>query len=241
MASASSDVDSSAPKASDALRAAAAEVQDEVLYQDPVAEKDSKKIQKGPGAEPLPMKARIKGQNFAVVAFVDTSSTKRVSRGRVPISIRGAFETQEEAETYVRDVLYPADPDHHHFVVSMWEWGIVPPTQREFQAMDMEYHNPEVQQYMAQYFASRESDRQTLKARKKFAKQAASNKRNPENKALREESRKAARRQMAKAIWKPEGKPEGPEGTKETKEEAPRVAEISEEIPEEDSKMELID
>lgn len=203
--------------ASETVLSAAKEIERDHRYVDPVKDGE-KKVQHGPGAAPLPREARIKGQNYAVIALVESRSGHR---GRVPLQIRGAYATVDEANDYIRDVLYRADPDHDHFVVPMWEWGIVPPTQRERQAMDMEYHNPEVQRHMDQYFKQREADRASLKARKKRAKQVATNKRNPDNKAAREEVRRETRRQHAKAIWKETSDPADPrvDSEKSSKEE----------------------
>lgn len=195
--SADASAEKTQERASATVLSAAKEIERDHRYVDPVKDGE-KKVQHGPGAAPLPREARIKGQNYAVIALVESRSGHR---GRVPLQIRGAYATVDEANDYIRDVLYRADPDHDHYVVPMWEWGIVPPTQRERQAMDMEYHNPEVQRHMDQYFKQREADRASLKARKKRAKQVATNKRNPDNKAAREEVRRETRRQHAKAIW----------------------------------------
>jgi hypothetical protein len=187
------------------LRAAARDVMEHNLYRPPVSESDAKsKVQHGPGAAPLPEEARLEGQNYAVLALL--SPMNRGASRRVLTSIRGVFETQRAAERYINEVLYPADPDVDHFVVSMWQWGFLPPSSHHVARMDTTYHDPEIQAHMEGYFASIKRDKENIKRRKKAAiKQARDNKmgRNVDEQT-RKERRAAARRERAKALWKPD-------------------------------------
>lgn len=185
------------------------------MYNNPV--KDKKKTQHGPGMDPFPEAARLANQHFAIVALFPPGS-KQTGR-RVPICIRGVTATLEDAEEYIRDHLYPVDPDFTHVIVPMYEWGRYPPSQQESNRMDTTYHDPVMQQLMAGHFKTVAQDKVKLAARKRFAKQASRNKRNPANKTERATRRREARHLRAKALWTPGDKSESSSGSDDGKEE----------------------
>lgn len=191
---------------SELLSSAAREILDKNEYKPVVTKEEAARTsQHGPGAKPLPENVRLEDQNFGVIALLSPMNTKTASR-RVLVSFRGAFPTQKSAESYVDTVLHPADPDVDHYVISLWQWGFLPPSKSHVMQMDTKYHDPEVERHMKGYFDSIQRGKDEVRARRKkavkTAKAEATGKRL--DAAARENMRNKLRRDRAKPVWTPD-------------------------------------
>ena len=187
------------------VQAAAASIQENNVYTPVVSEEEMRRTpQHGPGAKPLPEHTRLEDQNFGVIALLSNTSQKAARR--VMVSFRGTFPTQDSAEAYIERVLHPADPDVDHFVIALWQWGMLPPSKTHVMQMDTKYHDPEVERYMQGYFDSIKRDRENLELRRKKAMKKA--KADSTQKRLdanaRRELQSAIRRNRSKPVWTPQ-------------------------------------
>lgn len=69
---------------------------------------------------------RVSGQRFALLSIVSPESNQKSHDGKLAIKIRGAFDTKEEADAYIRR-LQKTDPHFDIFIVDMYKWLLLPP------------------------------------------------------------------------------------------------------------------
>jgi hypothetical protein len=120
-----------------------AEVEDESVVE---AKEHTKYEKRELKAEEDPIK--VDQQNYVCVSFVAPYGTRQKSN-LTAIKIRGAFETEEEAEGWAEQ-LRDLDPDWDTWVMSMYNWCPFPPRMSD-PGIKVKYTDPQIQKIIDRY------------------------------------------------------------------------------------------
>lgn len=110
----------------------------------------------------------IDGQQYALISFVAPSGARQRSKF-VQVKIRGVFDDDDEAQAHAKK-LHEKDPDFDIHVVRMYEWLRIPPPQEVYEAVPMEYDDPDLDKVMKNYYSQQEAQRKAHEKRVKEAK-----------------------------------------------------------------------
>lgn len=152
------------------INAVVGETIEKNMYVPPKPVSPESGVRKGPGMGEDDESVRIDGQNFAVISFVAPFGARQRAK-RILLKIRGVFSTVEEAREYVKTKLAPADPDFDLFIVDMWSWKGIPPTEHEEKQRAFDYSDPKMQKIMQGHYKQMERNEKTMEMRKNFIKQ----------------------------------------------------------------------
>ena len=88
----------------------------------------------------------LDGQKFALISIVSPDSNQKSSK--CCVKIKGVFNTEEEARKHVK-LLIDNDPTYDIFIVSMYEWLLVPPNMDHIE--DQEYIDKELNEMISDF------------------------------------------------------------------------------------------
>jgi hypothetical protein len=89
---------------------------------------------------------KVPGQNWVCVSFVSPSSNQKTKS--LGMKIRGVFDTNEEAVSYVKRLIR-LDPTFDIFICEMYNWCLIPPDPEKIN--DQVYQNEELNKIISEY------------------------------------------------------------------------------------------
>jgi hypothetical protein len=104
---------------------------------------------------------QLSGQNYAVIEVVSPESTQKSDH--LCLKIKGVFDKLDEARGHAK-YLHENDPTFDLYVVSMYEWLLLPPNHDAI--ADQEYHDETLNTLISEYRENQEKTKIEFNVRK---------------------------------------------------------------------------
>lgn len=111
-------------------------------------------------------------QQYAVISFVAPKGANQRAK-HIAVKLRGVFGTIEEAKEWINNKLRPYDNEFDLWIVSMWEWIVLPLPLDMIRQVRRDYHDPRMQGIMQRYFDDMDRDKINMERRLKKVKEDA--------------------------------------------------------------------
>lgn len=104
---------------------------------------------------------RVPHQNFALISVVYNETRQKCDR--LCLKLKGVFDTMEQAEEHVKQVMME-DPNFDVYVVSMYEWLLLPPKLEDLS--NVQYIDEELNTLISEYRKNQELSKMEFDCRR---------------------------------------------------------------------------